>query len=340
MDAQGQAARVSVVIPAYNCSATIGRTLDSVRAQSFQPLEVVVVDDGSEDATAARVEQAAVEQASAGLPALRLLRAERGGPYRSRNLGIAETSGEYVAFLDADDLWAPDKIARQVAVLDGDPEAGLCHTAVVHIDAADRALRLRHPCEAYRGACFHRLLVRNGITTSAVLVRRALLERLGGFDDAFTARGDWEMWTRLARVARVACVPEPLTFYREHPGNMTAATARMRRYHQAIITKNERLYGATDSRIRRCLEEARVEMHRDFGIRYFLEDKRELARAELGEALRLRPGWPSLYLQYLKASLPSALMSLLRASRRRLPGPSSRAAKTATPAVPVARPKE
>lgn len=312
MERDGGSVRVSVVIPAFNCAATIERTLMSVRAQTFRALEVLVVNDGSRDATEERVLACADR-----VPGLRYMKTQQSGPYRCRNLGVAEARGEYVAFLDADDLWAPDKLARQVALLDGNAGVSLCHTAVVHIDEDDRPFRLREPGADYTGACFHRLLVRNGITTSAVLVRRRDLAALGGFDEAFEARGDWEMWIRLARATRVACLPEPLTFYREHAGNMTAATDRMRRYHQAIITKNERLYGAVDSRVRRCLEEARVEMHRDFGVRYFLEGDTAAARRELRDALRLRPLRRALYLQYAKASLPPAVMARLRAARRR-----------------------
>jgi glycosyltransferase involved in cell wall biosynthesis len=303
------AIRVSVIIPAYNCADTIAATLDSVLGQSFPPqwTEVIVIDDGSTDASPDIVRSFA--------PRFRHLsvhRLEHAGPYRSRNHAIGLARGDYIAFLDADDVWAPEKLSKQVAVLDGRPDVGLVHTGVTHIDGAGQILRTRAPANRYAGDCFEALIVRNGVTTSSVVVRRSLLEQAGGFDEAFTACGDWELWTRLARQTRFVILPEPLTHYREHMHNITASTARVRRYEQAIIVKHERVYGREDARLMRCVVEARAEMHQRYGQRYLVAGDLDAARIELGEALKLRRLRLSVYRDLLKCHLRRGILARTR----------------------------
>src|SRR5262249_15019068 len=119
---------VSVVVPAYNAERTLRETLDSVLGQTLQDFEVLVVDDGSSDATAAVARDA-------GDPRVRVLSVPNGGVARARNLGIQEANGDLIAFLDADDLWRPRKLERQVEALEARPRAGMSFTAALRIDA-------------------------------------------------------------------------------------------------------------------------------------------------------------------------------------------------------------
>ena len=134
-------AEVSVVIAAYNQASWLAQAIDSVRAQTFADWELVIVDDGSTDDTPAVVARAE----DARIVYVRQARAERAA---ARNRGIAASTGRLVAFLDADDLWRPEKLARQVAALAADPAAGLCYTIARFIDAAGRPLPLRKPPRA------------------------------------------------------------------------------------------------------------------------------------------------------------------------------------------------
>jgi GT2 family glycosyltransferase len=215
IDITAPLAEVSVVVAAYNQGPWLAQAIESVRAQTFVDWELVVVDDGSTDDTPAVVARHA---ADARVVYVRQARAERSA---ARNRGIAASSGRLVAFLDADDLWHPEKLARQVAALAADPAAGLCYTVARFIDSAGRPLPVRKPPRALAGDVFTRLMRGNVLILASVVARRACLDAVGGFDPAITPYGceDWDLWLRIARRYPVAVVDEELTLYRRHGGN-------------------------------------------------------------------------------------------------------------------------
>jgi glycosyltransferase involved in cell wall biosynthesis len=197
---------VSVVIPTYNRAATIGRALDSVIRQTHRPLEIIVVDDGSTDDTLG-----AVDRHGCTVPLTVLALGHNEGAAAARNQGIALAHGDFIAFLDSDDEWSPDKIARQLAALNAAGlEFGAGYTGIASYTedgtlcgmsraVADGDLRLA-------------LLNHNLVgSTSCVIARRTLLQQLGGFERSLASCQDWELWIRLAGHTRFACVPEPLT---------------------------------------------------------------------------------------------------------------------------------
>jgi glycosyltransferase involved in cell wall biosynthesis len=156
---------VSVIIPVYNGAAFLAEALESVRSQDYQPLEVIVADDGSTDATA---------EVADSFPGVRCLRLERGGVSRARNLAVATSTGEWLAFLDADDRWQPEKISSQVRLGEATPEAGfvLCH----------ETHRFDGPAPGwFRGPTDGTPIV--AYEPSAWLVRRSTFEAVGGFDE-------------------------------------------------------------------------------------------------------------------------------------------------------------
>lgn len=220
---------VSVVIPAYNAVATLDDTLRSVRAQTHEALEIIVVDDGSRDETAelARRHAAAdarvrvVEQANAGVAA-------------ARNTGWAQARSDFIAFVDADDLWHATKIERQLAALKADPAAGLAYCWYKVIDADDNIID-ESDTNRWAGDVFDRLCVSNFIGNgSAVLVRRAALEHAGGFESGLRAAGaqgceDYLFALRVAEKYAFAVVPDYLVGYRHLPDNMSSNMARMLR---------------------------------------------------------------------------------------------------------------
>ena len=217
----GRAPRTSVIIPTYNRSAYLREAVNSVLSQTRPALEVIVVDDGSTDDTLRVISSygqsvRCVSQANRGVSA-------------ARNSGIAAARGDYVAFLDADDSWTPDKLQRVHDVLAADPALdAVCHDVdVVAPDGAvtgSRAYRLdeRDPYTQllYRG---------NFLTTSAMTVRRDVLEREGGFDERrdWVTTEDFDLWLRIARDGgRFAIVPETLGRYLVHPGGASANLVR------------------------------------------------------------------------------------------------------------------
>ena len=207
---------VSVVIAAHNQADFLGETIESVLAQTFRDWELVVVDDGSTDATPTVAARYAARDAR-----VRCLSGPRQERAAARNRGLAATTGPLVAFLDADDLWRPEKLARQVAALRADPEAGLCYTVARFIDAGGRRLPIRKPPRPVAGDAFSTLVRGNLIIIASVLVRRACVDRVGAFDAALPVFGceDWDLWLRVTRHWPVVAVEEELTLYRRHDGN-------------------------------------------------------------------------------------------------------------------------
>jgi glycosyltransferase involved in cell wall biosynthesis/peptidoglycan/xylan/chitin deacetylase (PgdA/CDA1 family)/SAM-dependent methyltransferase len=229
---------VSVVVPAYNASRTIDETLRSIRAQSHANLEILVVDDGSTDATPEIVLRHAALDAR-----IRLIRQPNGGVAAARNRGIAEARGELVALIDADDLWRPDKIARQLqAMAQGGQRIGLVYCWYALIDELSRIISLRHrPTEA--GNVLARMCIGNlvGNGSSAMIRRQALLE-VGSYDPSLRARGaqgceDHKLHLQIAERYEFAVVPEHLTGYRRTPTNMSSDVMQMLRSYDLVVSE-------------------------------------------------------------------------------------------------------
>ncbi|MGE0445677.1 MAG: glycosyltransferase family 2 protein [Vicinamibacterales bacterium] len=210
---------VSVIIPAYNAAAWIDDAIASALAQRHRPLEVIVVDDGSTDDTAARV-MALVERE----PRVRLLRTETnsGRPAVARNAGLAAALGEYVAFLDADDLWNPWKLSDQVGVMSR-------HADLLFVYSMLESFGYRHRLDVafgvmplpFKAAVSRAVLEReNVIACSSVLARRAAIAAAGGFDEdpGLAAVEDYDLWLRLASRGPIAFIPRIHGRYRAGAG--------------------------------------------------------------------------------------------------------------------------
>jgi glycosyltransferase involved in cell wall biosynthesis len=225
------APRVRVVIPTFNNARFVGAAIQSALDQSVGDLEVVVVDDGSTDATREVVE---------AIPDRRVVyrRQENQGPSAARNNALRDATNELVAFLDADDLWLPDKLARQLALLDASEAVGLVHGAYIVVDEQGGELR-RRLGPGISGRVADRLAVENLVSGSATtsLVRRGLLDRVGLFDESLRGGEDWDLWFRIARVAELAYVPEPIAKIRLHGRNSTRAEQRIRTDLTRLIGK-------------------------------------------------------------------------------------------------------
>lgn len=195
----------SVIVPAFNSVERIGGVLASVLAQTRSDLELIVVDDGSSDGTAERVERLAD-----GEPRLRLIRQPNTGTVGARNAGIDAAAGSYVSFLDDDDLWMPDYLERVARPLEGDPGIGIAYSdawvlnarsgRVGHCSALDRfagALR-RMPARLDARTALRALLRVNFMSTCTVTVSAAALRQVGGLDPDIPGCDDWDLWLRIA----------------------------------------------------------------------------------------------------------------------------------------------
>jgi glycosyltransferase involved in cell wall biosynthesis len=233
---------VSVVIPAYNAEAYIATSLRGVTAQTYRNLEIIVVDDGSRDATASIVRSLAADD-----PRIKLLQQQNAGVAVARNRGIDASSGDLVAPLDADDLWQPSKIERQVAVMQcSSPKVGLVYAWFVQINAAGMATGLPRAKRLYEGDVFRDLVVRNFVgNASSPLIRKECVLEAGGYDPELRrqrAQGceDLKLYLAIAERWHFCVVPAFLVGYRQSPTSMSEDLAQMKRSHDLVMAEVRR----------------------------------------------------------------------------------------------------
>ena len=222
---------MSVVIPAYNAARTVGAAVDSVLTQTAGELELIVVNDGSTDDTARIV-------GSRSDPRLRCVTTPNQGVAAARNHGIALSSGDYVAFLDADDVWKPEKLARQVRAMQHDPACGLSFVTAQLVDDELRPVGVDLAADRvdYTKALLIEGNVIAGSASSAVL-RRDALEAAGPFDVDLSQCADWDLWLRLSRLTRFRLIVEPLVLLRAGPGTMSSDPALLERDTFRLLEK-------------------------------------------------------------------------------------------------------
>jgi glycosyltransferase involved in cell wall biosynthesis len=227
---------VSVVIPARNRQALLRSTIDSVYAQTYARLEIIVIDDGS---TEPLTYERSVDRAR---PVTFFRNESAVGVAAARNAGIAQAQGRFVAFLDDDDLWAPNKVAAQVAALDGRGPAWSA-TGAVEVDSQLRILRATR---APHNVDLSEVLLEGNVIPgggSGVIADRELLVEVGGFDESLAVIEDWDLWLRLAQHATFAAIDRPLVAWRLHGGNETlhargeAELARLQSNHAAAYAR-------------------------------------------------------------------------------------------------------
>jgi glycosyltransferase involved in cell wall biosynthesis len=217
---------VSVIVPVRNGERFVGRTLESALSQTYRLLEVVVVDDGSTDQTGAILEAAAARDSR-----LRFLRGTHAGAPTARNLAISQARGDLIAPLDADDLWHPEKIARQVELMRASsPKVGVVYCWTVDIDENDVIIPpIRDKCTV-QGNVVTELVARNNFLESASvpLIRRSYLDAIGGYDPSLAIGSeDWKLNLALADICEFAVVPVHLVGYRQSDSNMSKNTRAM-----------------------------------------------------------------------------------------------------------------
>ena len=196
---------VSVVIPVHDGEATIARALDSVLGQTYEPLEIIVIDDASTDATSTIL-------ASYGESRVRVISsADNVGPSEARNMGIRAASGDYIAFLDADDEWRSDKLSKQMALMMARKRATLVTCQGQYRTSSGSLVGRVYDGSPPDGAeAWRDMLATAPVHTSCVLAPRKDLVTLGGFDGALLVGEDQDLWIRLSLIGEVACVDEPL----------------------------------------------------------------------------------------------------------------------------------
>jgi GT2 family glycosyltransferase len=221
---------ISVVVPAYNAESTILKTITSVQQQTFADFELIIINDGSTDGT---LELLSTLEDSR----LKIFSYENGGLSVARNRGISQATGEFIAFLDADDLWTPDKLELQLAALKQHPEAGVAYSWTHFMDEQGESFHADQPI-FFEGNVYPQLLVNNFLASgSNPLIRKQAIDFAGEFDPSVSGAADWDYWLRLSAHWHFVVVPKPQIFYRQSSSSMSSRVEFMEECQINVIER-------------------------------------------------------------------------------------------------------
>lgn len=302
---------VSVVIPAYNSAPFLRETIESVLGQTYSNLEIIVIDDGSTDDTE-RVMQTFGSRVS-------YVKQENQGVSAARNHGIKLARARYVAFLDSDDLWVPQKLAEQIPLLDEDPEIGLVYSdwaVVSEHGVVQPSFHSERP--AASGHVFNELVETGFILTSGTVVRRSCLDEVGDFDESLSIVQDYDLWLRICYRWKVAVTNKALVTKRSWNGSLSSNFPKMAMERIALFKKALRDIPDMTERSRQLVRRQLALSYWDVGYDQF--DRLALKEARRNFVSSLNYDWRnSRALGYLAAScLPSPVVKGIRAVKRAL----------------------
>jgi len=345
---------VSVIVPTYNRAYCLNRAVDSVLAQSHSNCEVIIVDDGSMDDTAERV-----QHWYGGRKNVHYLWQENQGVSAARNTGLRAAKGHFIALLDSDDLWLSWKIEAQLACLATLPEAGMCWTDMEAVDPSgvrlhERYLRIMYNAYSYFGEgelfknnstfgevvphldllspgvrvswgdIFSQMVMGNLVHTSTVLLRRERFDKVKGFDESLKVTGeDYDFHLRTCREGPVAFLDAPSILYQiggadqlTHPKHMLKMAQNFVQTIEPVIARDRARINLPDSMLRKVIAGA----HAWVGRESLKMGLRSQARRELAKSLRSEPWHMKLWLMLVAASLPGPITSALQEVYRWISG--------------------
>ena len=252
--------KVSVIIPTYNYARFIEQAIESVLAQTHPNIEIIVVDDGSTDHT---------EEVLAKFgDKIKSIKQQNKGVGAARNNGVKVSDGAFVAFLDADDIWLPNKIERQLQVFQNDEEVGLVSVGMREFDKEGKTISLY--LDGKNGWCAEKLLVLSpmNVSGSAITLRRNAFERVGGFDEMkeLHPSEDWEFCYRVAREFKFHFIPELLVDYRNHGNNGHLNVPRTER---AMLLAYKKIFKDNSPQVQKLKRTAYGNLHKVLAGSYF-----------------------------------------------------------------------
>lgn len=296
---------VAAIIPTMDRPDRVERAVRSVIDQTYDQIEIVVVDGGSDDRTPEVIDRLRTETDH---PIQLLRNDEPQGLPAARNQGVAATDTDLVAFLDDDDTWHPDKTARQVQTLE-ETNADVVYAGFVSKDASGSHVHTRTP--ELRGDIYDELLVENVVgPPSTVMVSRAAFDQVGGFDEDLYHQEDWDFYLTLAREFEYACVSAPLVTRAVHDGMMSQSVAKQKRHREAILTRNE-----SQLKQRGLFARAWASHHRGAARTHFANGEMTAGRRELREALGYRSDPYTLFLYAVSLTGPEGFSLATRIKR-------------------------
>jgi glycosyltransferase involved in cell wall biosynthesis len=312
----GDGPAVSVIVTAYNEEQHIAEALESVLEQTFRDFEIVVIDDGSTDRTSEIVREYAQQER---VPIRYLYQSNSGQP-AARNRGIRNAQGSYVAFLDADDMWLPSKLKRQMQYLRSSPGLAWVYCDAYRFDSVTGRTRqlASQGQRLHKGDVLRPLLLGNFIVSVTPVVRRDVFEEVGYFQESSSVRGgggeDWDMWLRIAARYPAGVVRAPLGKSRQDPQSMTGAMD-LNHAMQGRMEIVRRTVRAHPERTADLRSRAVANVQANIGRRALDRENRRQARRLLGKALRRDPLNPFVWRYTLAAFLPRSVLRVLGRGR-------------------------
>jgi len=311
---------VSVIIPAYNSERYVADAIKSVLAQSYRPTEVIVVDDGSSDGTA-RVVQGFGNS-------VRYLHQDNRGEPAARNLGLRHAHGEYVAFLDADDLWLPDKLELQMEYFASHPNCAVIYTDMGTFDdtgVVDPSVKVRFNITFPSGMIFAPLFRETLFGSGSVVFRKICLDQVGYFDEEFLIGCDYEMWLRMSRQFEFGVVDRPLLMYRQHPNMSTRGLGRALwngvPWEVAALTKTLRNHPEAVQELGQSTVNRRIaKVYADLAHTQFQLQDYANARKLFSGALHYRRSGPQYWAFYLATFLSPGQIAGVRKLYKKMSG--------------------
>lgn len=296
--------KVSVVIPTHNRAGFLPTAIDSVLKQSFQDFEILVVDDASNDGTAEVRDKFNDSR-------IHWLRHDKPkGGAAARNTGIIHSKGEYIAFLDDDDEWYPDKLARQMEVMLGsEPQVGAVYTGYVTVDRTSGCVR-GQMIPTQRGNLHNKLLESNPIGgTSSMLIKRACLEKVGLFDETLPSFQDRDLWIRISREFNFGYVQDPLLNYFDHPKKVWTNLDALMQGLEMMLKK----YGSSPAFKKQCSSR-----YLGFGVRLCDTGQIAKGRRALLKSIVLCPYRIKPYLYFFLALFGPKVFTMARENRAKM----------------------
>ncbi|MBK1871747.1 glycosyltransferase [Marinobacter sp. 1-3A] len=296
---------VSVIVPVYNREKLVTETVASILGQTYRPIEIILINDGSTDSSL-NVMQTLQQQH----PSLvRIIDQENQGQTISRNQGIAAANGKYIAFLDSDDLWVPDKLELQIPLFD--EGVGLVYGGVELINESGETTGL-DPCDPQiQGSIFPQLLVKNRMTGGSVVVLREALDKVGMFDPEFSAAENWDLWLRICKKYEVRLVNKPVVKYRLHQSNMSKDIILMQDAKRQIIEKHCDRH-SSDKLVARYSKLAEADLFYKLGVHCFSQEQFGKAIGNFLRVIKISPFYEDTPVRLVRSMLGRSGNRILR----------------------------
>jgi len=288
---------VSIVITTYNYADYLRTCLDSVLVQTYENYEIIVINDGSTDHTDEVIAPYLKNER------IKYIKQKNAGQTVAKNNGIRQSSGDFIAFLDADDYWMAEKLKKQLSLFATDQELGVVYTLASWVDENDNPRKINAP-KPHRGWITNNMIIDNFVPFSSALVKKECFDKAGNFDESLDMGIDWELWLRISKYFKFAYVDERLIAYRVgHPGQMSKKQEK--RQQQADFI-SERFVKQNPGLIsKRALRKAEANTYKYRGDYYARIDKKKSLQYNF-KSLVINPFQPRIYLRILKSLLTPA----------------------------------